>query len=169
MRTFTAQLGMGEGSMINLRKMSIEDISLFREWLFLPHVATWFQQPFDWIAEVEKQEGDFSWIHHFIAEYEGNPVGFCQYYASRDSGEPFGGYTEKGGTYSIDYIIGKTDCLCKGMGKQMVRALIEKIAVHDDAKRIVVDPEQENRASCRLLLSCGFVFDAETGIYVKEL
>ena len=74
-----------------------------------------------------------------------------------------------GGSYSIDYMIGEPDCLRKDFGKRIVAELTDRIALHPDAKRIVVQPEPENKASCGLLLSCGFVLDMEKGIYVKLL
>ncbi|WP_347256423.1 hypothetical protein [Anaerostipes sp. PC18] len=39
----------------------------------------------------------------------------------------------------------------------------------DDAERIVVQPEQENVASCGLLLSCGFDLNTENDIYVMTI
>ena len=102
-------------------------------------------------------------------EHAGKPIGFCQYYACKDSEELWEGYTALGGSYSIDYMIGETDCLGKGFGKMIVAQLTDRIALHPDAKRIVVQPEPENKASCGLLLSCGFVLDTEKEIYVKPL
>lgn len=68
-----------------------------------------------------------------------------------------------GGSYSIDYMIGEPDCLRKGFGKMIMAELTDRIALHPDAERIVVQPEPENKASC------GFVLDTEKGIYVKRL
>ena len=155
--------------MIRLRKMGLEDLPLFKAWLSAPHVARWYHDPQDWIGEVEQQDGAFRWLHHFIVEQEDRPIGFCQYYACKDSGEDWGGYTALGGTYSIDYLIGETQYLGKGVGKQIVAELTERIMGRGDAERIVGQPEPENRASCGLLLSCGFVFDPEKEIYVKRL
>ncbi|MET3741361.1 RimJ/RimL family protein N-acetyltransferase, partial [Faecalicatena orotica] len=59
--------------------------------------------------------------------------------------------------------------LRNGFGKMIVTDLTDRIAFHPDAKRIVVQPEPENKASCGLLLSCGFVLDTEKEIYVKLL
>ncbi|MFQ9924171.1 MAG: GNAT family N-acetyltransferase [Beduini sp.] len=102
-------------------------------------------------------------------EDNGKPIGFCQYYACQDSDESLGGYTKLKGTYSVDYLIGELDYLKKGYRKQILESLIYMIMTHDDAKRIVVEPEPENKASCRLLISRGFDFDQATGIYVREL
>lgn len=155
--------------MVSLRRMNITDLTLFKKWLYKSHVAKWYHDPLDWVSEIEKQNSDFKWIHHFIVEEENHPIGFCQYYACKDSDELWEGYTELGGSYSIDYMIGETDYLYKGFGKQIVLDLVEKIALHDDAERIVVQPEQENKASCGVLLSCGFDFDVEKGIYIRTL
>lgn len=155
--------------MIHLREMTINDLPQFKKWLFTPHVAKWYHHPSDWIDEVKKQDSEFNWIHHFIVEYKSNPIGFYQYYACHDSDELWGGYTALGRSYSIDYMIGEAHCLRKGFGKQIVSQLINKIKMHNDAERIVVEPEQENSASCDLLLSCGFDLDTDKKIYVKTL
>lgn len=155
--------------MIYLKKMENSDLSRFKSWLYTPHVAKWYHNPLDWLHEVEEQERDFSWIHHFIVMYEDLPIGFCQYYACKDSDEPWAGYTARGGSYSIDYMIGEAAYLRQGLGKQIVAELIKKIKSHGDAKRIVVQPEPENIASCHLLLSCGFNLDREKGIYVSTV
>ena len=155
--------------MILIREMNMDDLAIFKKWLFTPHVAKWYHEPQDWINEIEKQDDDFKWIHHFIVESDGTPIGFCQYYACKDSDELWEGYTALGGSYSIDYVIGETAYLRKGFGKKIVAGLISRIMLHNDAKRIVVQPEPENRASCGLLLSCDFLFDEEKGIYVKDL
>lgn len=156
-------------AVIRLRKMEQTDLPVFKKWLDRPHVARWYHDPLDWINEVEKQDGEFCWIHHFIVEHEGQPIGFCQYYACKDSDELWAGYTALGGSYSIDYMIGESGCLHKGFGKMSVTELTGRITLHPDAKRIVVQPEPENKVSCSLLLSCGFVLDTEKEIYVKLL
>lgn len=155
--------------MIQLRKMEQTDLHIFKKWLYTSHVARWYHAPLDWINEVEEQDGKFCWIHHFIVEYKGQPIGFCQYYACKDSDELWEGYTALGGSYSIDYMIGESNYLRNGFGKMIVDELTNRIALHSDAKRIVVQPELENKASCGLLLSCGFVLDMEKEIYVKLL
>ena len=155
--------------MILLRQMRAADLPRFTKWLYTAHVAKWYHEPQDWIDEVARQDGVFSWIHHFIVESHGIPIGFCQYYACKDSGELWEGYTAMGGSYSIDYMIGEAAYLRRGIGRQIVAALTDRLRLHSDAVRIVVQPEPENAASCGLLLACGFVLDAAKGVYVKEL
>ena len=155
--------------MIRMRPMVAEDLAVFQHWLYTAHVAQWYHEPLDWIVEVEQQDGAFHWLRHYIVEHNDTPIGFCQYYACVDSEEPWGGYTALGGSYSIDYMIGEREYLGRGFGRQIVCALIEMIRAHSDAKRIVVQPESENKASCGVLLACGFAYDLERDIYVFTL
>ena len=69
--------------------------------------------------------------------------------------------TDINGTYSIDYLIGDTEYLGKGFGKNIIQLLIKEIKLHNNAKRIIVQPEQENKAFCNTLLSCGFCFEKQ--------
>lgn len=155
--------------MIRFKEMKLEDLELFQKWLTAPHVSKWYEHPADWIEEVKKQETEFQWIHHYMVECDGKDIGFCQYYACEDSDELWEGYTVLGGSYSIDYMIGEPDYLRKGFGREIVMGLVERIRAHSDAKRVVVQPEQENLGSSGVLLASGFVYDAKTDIYVMEL
>ncbi|WP_206459282.1 GNAT family N-acetyltransferase [Anaerovorax sp. IOR16] len=155
--------------MVMLRALNDNDIALFKKWLYTPHVAAWYHDPLDWIDEIEKRNSNFTWLNHFIVEYKDKPIGFCQYYEYFNSGETWHGNIEVSGTYSIDYMIGEIEYLGKGFGKQIIGALIGKIKIHENAKRVIVQPEPENKASCKTLLSCGFEFDSENEIYISLL
>ncbi len=154
---------------IILRDLEDTDVPLFKKWLYVPHVAIWYHDPLDWIEEVEKRKNEYIWLHHFIAELDGKQIGFCQYYEYYNSGENWHGNSEIKGTYSIDYMIGEIDYLRKGFGKEIIMQLIERIKAHNNAKRIIVQPETDNKASCNTLLSCGFLFDEENEIFTMNL
>lgn len=152
-----------------LRELIDKDIPLFKEWLNEPHVAEWYHDPLDWIDEVEKRNSEYKWIHHYIVESNGEPIGFCQYYEYCNSGEVWHGSTQIGGTYSIDYMIGNTSYLKIGLGKEIIKHLIERIKSEKNAKRVIVQPESENKPSCNTLLSCGFHFDEVNKIYTINI
>lgn len=152
-----------------LREIMDKDVPLFKQWLYLPHVSKWYHDPLDWIEEVEKRNSDFVWLHHYIVETNGYTIGFCQYYEYHNSEEVWHGDVEVEGTYSIDYMIGESDYLKKGLGKAIIKELITKVSSIANAKRIIVQPEPENAASCKTLLSCGFRFDEVNGIYLLNI
>ncbi len=154
---------------ISIRKLVDEDIPMFKKWLYVPHVAKWYHEPLDWIYEVENREKEFHWINHFIVEFNGNPIGFCQYYEYKNSGETWHGNVELEGTYSIDYLIGEQDYLKKGYGKEIINWLVDEIRHIPKAKRIIVQPENENLASCNTLLTNQFSYDTTNEIFIKTI
>ncbi|MDD4492730.1 MAG: GNAT family N-acetyltransferase [Eubacteriales bacterium] len=155
--------------MVTIRPMTSGDFELFKRWLKIPHVAKWYHDPENWTTEIEQQDGAFNWIHHFIAESDNKKFGFCQYYSCADSDESWGGYALPDGAYSVDYMIGEPEHLQKGYGKKILLLLIEEISKQKDARRIIVQPEAKNTASCKTLLSCGFRYIDEYDIYVLTL
>ncbi|MDD2647230.1 MAG: hypothetical protein PHI27_02670 [Eubacteriales bacterium] len=68
---------------LKLRRFRDEGALLFEKWLYMPHVVKWYHDPSDWIDEVKKRNDGFSFINHYFAESDGNPIGFCQYYEYR--------------------------------------------------------------------------------------
>lgn len=155
-----------------LRSFFDGDIDLMKRWLPMPHVAQWYQHPDHWLNELNERRGEFSFLTHFIAEYEGTPIGFCQYYDTYFAREHEVWNDEwhigegQGKLFSIDYLIGEPDFLRRGFGKKIIFCLLDKLR-HEGAKTIIVEPEQENTASCRALESVGFRYDGKD--YVMNL
>lgn len=151
-----------------LRPIKLEDLTLLKKWWAKPYVARWYYNVDAWQREIEEKDTTFSWIKHFIAEYNGIPFGFCQYYSCDDSKEDMG-YGYLGGVFSVDYLIGEETFLRKGFGKKLLANLIEMIKAEKDAKMIVVNPDKENEPSRNLLLSAGFWHDKDKDVYILKL
>ncbi len=66
-------------------------------------------------------------------------------------------------------MIGNVNYLGKGLGKAIIKELIAKVNNIENAKRIIVQPDKENKASCNTLRACGFVFDEKNEVYILEL
>lgn len=152
-----------------LRKLEDGDIPLMREWLYKPYVLRWFERPEDWLFEMRERNGEFSFVHHFIAMLNDEAFGFGQFYDCFDAKEDWYDVKQQGEAFSIDYMIGKESFLNQGFGKEIVMMLLEKIKQFPNAKVVIVQPEKENLASCKLLLGCGFVFHEEKQYYEKVL
>lgn len=160
--------------MLTLRLLRDDDIALVEAWLHKEHVKKWYEIPHlgvsidDWMTEINGRNGEFHWLTHLMALWDGQPMGLCQYYKCADSGEDFGALPLEG-AYGIDYLIGEEAHLGKGRGKGMIALLVEKIFSFPDAQRVTADIDKENKASERALLSCGFALaDAERSRYVIE-
>lgn len=136
------------------------DFSLIERWLYLPHIAQWYDCPGDWLNEIRNRYGEFSFIKHFIAELDGIAIGFCQYYDCCFGQEYEDWYKvqKQGEVFSIDYLIGEPDYLHKGYGSEMVRILTSTIRLLG-AKKIIVQPEKDNIASRRALEANGYIWN----------
>jgi len=157
---------------LRLRPFWEADVDLLARWLATPHVAAWYKHPEDWLNEARNRRGDFAFLTHFIAEFEGVPIGFCQHYdcflaQDHETWAPEWQVNAKqGDTFSIDYLIGEPGYLRQGHGTQMIRLLTERVRAHG-AKRILVQPEEGNTASQGVLLANGYRLVG--GALVKEL
>jgi RimJ/RimL family protein N-acetyltransferase len=157
---------------LTLRPFFDGDIALMERWLTVPHVSRWYPHPEDWLNELHERRDEFRFITHFIAEYEGVPVGFCQYYdchfaqAYEVWNEQWRVSERKGEVFSLDYLIGEPEYLRRGLGKGMILQMLDKLR-RTGAKTILVQPEEKNIVSCRVLESCGFQYNGED--YVMNL
>ncbi len=151
---------------LTLRPLFEADVALVGRWLHTPHVAKWYQYPEHWLHELRERHGEFSFLTHFIAEYEGVPIGFCQYYDCWFSqqhevwNDAWRVGERQGEVFSIDYLIGETAYLRRGFGRRMVALLLERLRERG-AKTVVVQPESENTASNRSLAANGFQWNGE--------
>ena len=154
---------------ITLRPVEDTDLDLMSRWLNKEHVLRWYHDTDEWMNEIRNRHGAFRFIRHFLALSDGRPIGFCQYYDCFDAKEDWYEVGEEGAVYSIDYLIGEEAFLGKGYGKAIVMELERIIRTETAAKRVIVQPEPENAASCGTLLSCGYRFDTERQYYYKNL
>ena len=150
---------------ILLRPFWDADVARMEQWLMKPHVAKWYHHPEDWLHEVKSRRDEFFFLSHFIVEFEGIPIGFCQYYDCFDTqkhevwDEAWLSDIQKGHTFSIDYLIGEPEHLGKGHGKKIVQLLTEKVRLLS-GKRIIAQPDAENIPSLQTLKSSGFSYNS---------
>lgn len=161
--------------MYSLRKLEDRDIPMVKVWLQQAYIAKWFGEVDEWMNEMQGRFGEYSFIHHFIAERDGAPIGFCQYYnwgslpPDDETGPP-----EPAGTYGIDYLLGEETLLGKGIGKRLVKLISDKV-VEENANvyQLVADPTVEehktNTASIKVLEANGFRYDETGKLYKKVL
>lgn len=159
--------------MFNLRRLKDEDVDVVKGWLRKEYVAKWFGDASEWLHEINHRCDQFDFIRHFIVEANGIPVGFCQYY---DWNRAFEEDPESvpAGSYGIDYMFGEESLLGKGLGKQLVKLICEKvISEQPNAVQLIADPTVEedriNITSIKVLEANGFFFDKETELYRKPL
>lgn len=150
---------------LTLRPVEDSDIGQLEIWLNKEYILKWYHDADEWLDEIKERKGSFKFLNHFIVQKEYSPVGFCQYYDCFDAREEWYYADQPGKIFSIDYLIGEEDFLQKGYGKKIVRLLINEIYNRNPEAEIVVQPEDENIASCKALLANGFIYDRTKGYY----
>jgi len=159
--------------MLYLRELTDEDISTVKNWIMQDYISQWFGDVSDWEKELKGRNDEYNFIKHFILERDGEPIGFCQYYNWNSIVENEEEY-EPVGTYGIDYLIGSKELLGKGIGKEIVKLICDKvIESEENVTQIVADPtievKRKNVASIKTLEANGFSFDERTELYRKRL
>ncbi|MDB2179534.1 GNAT family N-acetyltransferase [Citrobacter farmeri] len=161
--------------MLSLREFLDEDTDLLKKWLNNDHVKIWYERPEidlyleNWLEEVQKRDAEYSWISYFIVQQNERPIGFGMYYDCYNANEDWYHIESEGEMFSIDYLIGDLTYIGRGYGKKMLKLLISSIKDNTPAKRIVVQPHEDNHSSCAVLLSTGFNFDTSKKYYYMDI
>ena len=89
-----------------------------------------------------------------IMVYEGNPIGYLQYYPVLD-GKPYEVDSIRG-DYGIDLFIGESGLWDRGIGTRALSMLVGYLFTDLGAKRLLIDPQKSNHRAIRCYEKCGF-------------
>lgn len=157
--------------MIELRTANKNDIELVKFWDTKQHVID--SDPVDdWDWDIELNRNPV-WREQFIAELNGEPIGFIQII------DPYLEETHYWGTVSrfkraIDIWIGEEKNLNKGYGTKIMELAINKCFENEKVDGILIDPLKDNVKAHRFYQRLGFKFVeerifGETACFVYEL
>ncbi|MCR3922859.1 MAG: GNAT family N-acetyltransferase [Firmicutes bacterium] len=149
-----------------LRPLFDNDVAFMERWLKTDHVKPWYEHPEDWLHEINNRHGKFFFITHLIAEFEGTPIGFCQFYDMFYSQEDWLHSNTPGVMFSIDYLIGEPEHLHKGLGQKMIAQMLN-IMRGKGIKTVVVKPDGDNAKSNCAIEANRFVWTGS--YYILEL
>lgn len=135
-----------------------EHINLLYTWLCKPHVVEhWDPAPKD-LEQIQKKyrkkiESDTQ-LPYLIC-LDDKPIGYIQSYYAPAIGD---GWWEDQpeGTWGMDIFIGEEDSLGKGYGSESLKLFVIKIFEEHGAKKIIIDPDPENKRAIRAYEKAGF-------------
>ena len=156
---------------IKLRNFLDSDMENMKKWLDKKYISKWYLNSEDWLEELEKRNTEFFWINHLIIEKDSIVIGFCQYYDCyyANNIEDWYNVERPNHIFSIDYLIGEESYLGKGYGKKVVSLLTETIRKNKKIDEIIVQPDEKNIASIKVLTANGYIYDEEREYYRKIL
>ncbi|MGB3503171.1 MAG: GNAT family N-acetyltransferase [Mesorhizobium sp.] len=147
----------------SFRDVTETDLPMLRGWLEQPHMRQWWDDPDTEIAAIAGHMDSVS-VEPLIAELDGRPIGYAQWYDPHlEDDHPYG--DQPFGTLGIDLSIGEADMLGQGHGSALLRALADEL-IEEGAPRLVIDPHPDNRRAIRAYEKAGFRhFDTRNSIY----
>jgi aminoglycoside 6'-N-acetyltransferase len=159
-------------TVIELRPMTEGDLGRVAGWLRQPHVARWWLFEATAADELEKLRarvaGTSDRPTRLLTILQrapapgalATPVGWCQWY-------PYDAYPDEAvaigalpGECGIDYAIGDPSAVGRGLGTELIAALVGEVRRHHPGCGVIVDPDARNRASRRVLERNGFALVA---------
>jgi aminoglycoside 6'-N-acetyltransferase len=145
--------------MVELRPMEPADLALVEGWLGAPHVARWYLAGSSLEAELSdvraSVRGDQE-TEMLVVLHEGEPVGWCQWYPCDVDPAWAADIGAEPGDCGIDYAIGDATRIGRGVGTELVAALVALVRRARPGCGIVADPDAANTASRGVLEKNGF-------------
>ena len=144
-----------------------DDLPLLSAWLERPHVAEWWDDVEDKVAEIREAMVDAS-TQPFIVELDGRPIGYIQCYDPHlEDDHPY--RDQPKGTLGIDQFIGEPELVGIGNGSRLIAAFVEGL-FRNGAPRVIIDPDPTNGRAIRAYEKAGFRrFGSRISIYGEAL
>jgi aminoglycoside 6'-N-acetyltransferase len=151
----------------DFRALTREDLPLVARWLEAPHVAEWWGDPAESLAEIEEALDDIA-TEALIAELGGRPIAYLQSYDPHlEDGHPY--QDQPFGTLGIDLSIGDPELVGIGHGSAIARQFVDELFA-EGAPRVIIDPDPTNLRAIRAYEKAGFkAFDTRRTVYGPAL
>lgn len=144
----------GDGFVV--RALLADDVPLLVRWRADARVAAWFGERPDEAAFRAKYLGNDERAHitHAVAERDGEPVGYVQWYPCQAEYLAAAGLTAADGAWAFDLYLAP-DRQDAGLGARLVRLVAAHLA-GTVAARVLIDPEAGNARAVRAYEKAGF-------------
>jgi aminoglycoside 6'-N-acetyltransferase len=155
-----------DGTPYRFRPVTAADLPMLAAWLDRPHVAEWWDDVEDKVAEIREAMTDPS-TEPFIVELDGRPIGYIQCYDPHaEEGHPY--RDQPPGTLGIDQFIGEPDLVGIGHGSRLIEPSWTACSRAAPSGRHRPDPT--NARAIRAYKNAGFEpFDTRTSVYGSAL
>jgi aminoglycoside 6'-N-acetyltransferase len=144
---------------VALRPLRVDDLALVERWLGEPHVARWYLVGSSLegeLADVRAGVLDGQGVHVLLVLEDDAAIGWCQWYPCSEDPEWAADVGAAHGDVGVDYAIGERSAVGRGVGTDLVGALVRLVRAERPGCGVVADPEADNVASRRVLEKNGF-------------
>jgi len=143
---------------LTVRELEKGDEALLVAWLSNPALLKFYEgrdRPHN-LAMVREHFYNDEDVVRCIVEYQGEPVGYIQFYLlDQDELVEYGYAGLDQVIYGTDQFIGEIGMWNHGIGAKMVRSMIKYLAEEKKANRVVMDPHVKNGRAIACYEKCG--------------
>ena len=143
---------------LKVRPLREKDQTQLVKWLSDPVVLKFYEGR-DNVFDLERVKKEFyqeEGVIRGIIEFDKNDIGYIQYYPLSAKDRELYGYGPDGIIYGTDQLIGEVEYWNKGIGKVLVKAVVEHLVKTKQAEKVVMDPQEWNVRAIRCYEKCGF-------------
>jgi aminoglycoside 6'-N-acetyltransferase len=131
-----------------------EDLPMLAAWIAEPHLAEWWSDPEQKIAEIREAIDSVS-VEPLIVELHGEPIAYLQTYDPHlEEDHPYS--DQPFGTLGVDLSIGPAELLGLGHGPALLRQFVDEL-FKEGTPRVIIDPDAANKRAIRAHEKAGFV------------
>jgi len=167
---------------VSVRTLQHDDLDMLHEWMNEPHLRPFYMQDDISLGEVNSKfaprvHGEED-VVCLIAEVNSNPYGYAQWYFNRSMPDYGVGTKEYLNGISLDYFIGDPKSLGKGLGCEMLKAVVAKVIgeVQKLDCQFFLIHDNKNHSAINCSKNAGFELidtmiynNSESGIYRRTL
>jgi len=145
---------------LQVRELERVDKVLLSKWLSDPEILQYYEgrdNPFN-IEKVEQEFFDVEEnVTRCLVELSGIPIGYVQLYIVDGEEREVYGFSDSAELiYGMDQFIGESAYWNKGIGTELVQAMVKYLLEEKGADRIVMDPQIWNVRAIHCYEKCGF-------------
>jgi aminoglycoside 6'-N-acetyltransferase len=145
---------------IELRRLTQDDLALLFVWLRREHVKRWWRGPETYEQTVEHYlpaiEGRDPTDNYLIV-FDGRPIGMIQTYLVSDYPDWARLIDAGEGVAGVDLLIGEEDCTGRGIGPRVLSTFAREVVfARPETTACVATVEEANRGSWRAFEKAGF-------------
>ncbi|WP_163102356.1 GNAT family N-acetyltransferase [Peribacillus alkalitolerans] len=144
---------------IRVRTLENHDNVLIAKWLTDPNVLQFYEgrdrpQTQELVNEkfYNREEDEVG----CIVEFDGEPIGYIQFYPLDQDARKLYGYDKSEVIFGTDQFIGEVEYWNQGIGKLLVQSMVQYLLDQHGAEKIVMDPQAWNERAIRCYEKSGF-------------
>ncbi|WP_054954730.1 GNAT family N-acetyltransferase [Paenibacillus dakarensis] len=150
-----------EHNKLIVRQLEEADASLLVKWLSDPRVLMYYEgrdRPHDLEMVKANFFDDDDSNTRCIIQYDGQDIGYIQFYRITDEERKEYGYAGfSGEIFGMDQFIGEASIWNRGIGTELITSMVRYLTVYAGAKKVVMDPQAWNKRALRVYEKAGFV------------